>query len=224
MLEKKKKISKKEIQEDKLVTSYYQFMDFYNEHQTKILLGLAIIAIIIVGSVFYVNNLEEQNLKANTEMSRVLKLYEEKNFQDAVSGIPGTNITGFLSIADRYSGTEQGEIAKIFVGNCYTFLGRFDDAKRYYEDYSGDDAIYKAAALAGIAGYYEEKSEFEKAASYFENAANVNENVVGNPTYLLNAGINYKKVGKEEKAKELFERIKDDYQRSTEATQADRYL
>ncbi len=224
MLAKKKKITKKEIQEDKLVTSYYQFLDFYNEHQTKILLGLAVVAVIIIGTVLYYNNLEEKNLQANTEMSRVFKLYEEKNFQEAIDGIPGTNIIGFINIADKYSGTEQAEIAKIFVANCYYFLGRIDDAKRFYEDFSGSSDIYKAAALAGIAGCYESKDEFGKAASYFEDASQVNKNNVSNPTYLLNAGINYSKIGKAEKAKELFEVIKKDYKTSTEATQLDRYL
>ncbi|MGD8778430.1 MAG: tetratricopeptide repeat protein [Ignavibacteria bacterium] len=224
MLAKKKKISKKEIQEDKLVTSYYKFLDFYNEYQTKILSGLAIVAVIVVGSVIYINNLEEQNQQANAEISRVIKFYEEKKFQEAIDGVPGTNMTGFLNVVDKYGGTEQGETAKIFLANSYYFLGKIDDAKKYYDDYSGSSNIYKASALAGLAGCYEAEDNFEKAASLFGDAAKVDKNNVSNPNYLLNAGINYSKAGKKDKAKELFEVIKSEYKTSTEANQVNRYL
>ena len=36
MLAKKKKLSKKEIKEDKLVTTFYEAKSFYEENQTKI--------------------------------------------------------------------------------------------------------------------------------------------------------------------------------------------
>ncbi len=103
-------------------------------------------------------------------------------------------------------------------------MGKPEDAFKYYDDYGGSIGIYKAAALAGQAGYYAYKNNYEKAAELYEKAANVTKEDVLNPDYLLSAGENYISAGKNKEAKDILEKIRKDYITSTAAGQVDRYL
>jgi len=95
---------------------------------------------------------------------------------------------------------------------------------KYYENYNGSIDIFQAAALAGTAGYYASKNEYQKAAGLYKEAASVAKINAQNPDYLLDAAINYYNAGDNEEAKVLLEKIKEDYASSEANKQVDRYL
>ncbi|MCK5456213.1 MAG: hypothetical protein KAI45_03735, partial [Melioribacteraceae bacterium] len=158
MLAKKKKLSKKEIKEDKLVTTFYEAKGFYEENQTKILAALGTLAIIIVAIVLYINKVESNNEIASIELSRVIPSYNSGVYQEAIEGKPGTKVLGLRKIADEYGGSEQGELARIYLANSYYFTGQLDNALDEYDAYSGSDDLMISSALAGKASVYEAKS------------------------------------------------------------------
>jgi len=223
VIAKRKKLSKKQIKEDKLITSYYNAVKFYDENQSKILMGLGAVAVLVIAIVFFSNKSIEDNKNAAESLALVLDKFNNKEYEEAIEGVPGTNVVGFKSIAENYGGTEQGEIAKIFLADCYSYLGKYDEALKYYEDYSGNNNLYKATAKAGEALCYAAKGDNLKAAQLFEKAADVDENNIHTAEYLLRAGINYTKAGDSAKAKELFETIKTEYSTSTAARDVARY-
>ena len=224
MLAKKKKLSKKQIKEDKLITTYYKVIKFYEEYQSKIMIGIGAAAVVVIAIVFFNNKAIEDNKNAAVELSRVMQKFNEGSYQEAIDGVPGTNIIGFKRIVSAYGGTDQGEIAKLFLANSYSYLGNHDEALKYYEDYSGSNLIYKASALAGEASCYGAKGEYEKAAELFGEAASVYENETQNAEYLLNSGISYLKAGNNRKAKVAFEKVKNEYSTSASARQVDRFM
>ena len=128
MFTKRKKISKKQIKEDKLVTSFYEAKSFYQENQSKILIGLGVIAFLVVAILWYTNKNNEDNSLASIELNRVMPLYDGGSFQEAIDGRSGTNILGLKKIVDSYSGTENGELARVYLANSYYLLGKFDEA------------------------------------------------------------------------------------------------
>lgn len=224
MLEKKKKITKKEIKQDTLVTTYYKAYNFFLENQAKILIGIAAVALIVVAIIIFSNKRQSDNLAAANLLTKVIPLYEAGQFQEAIEGQKSTNVVGLKNIVENYGSTEQGEIAKIYLANCYLFLGKIEDAYEFYKDYDGSNPIFKATALAGEAAYYEYKKEYEKAADAYKNAAKISKENPSNPEYLLKAGINLIKLGKKEEAKAIFENIKKDYKTYPQVRQVDRYL
>ena len=153
-----------------------------------------------------------------------MNFYDRGSYLEAIEGKEGTNIAGLKKIVEDYGSTENGELSKIYLANSYNFLGRNDEALKYYEDYSGSNKTYKASALAGQAGIYADKKEYEKAANLFLKASRVSKDNPLNSDYMLDAGINYLKVGNNDQAKELFETIKKDYPTSTAFREVDRYL
>jgi len=224
VLKQKKKLQKKQLKEDKLVTTFTQVQEFYEDNQ-KIILGVvgAVAALILI-LFFYINKLENENLTATAELSRVLPAYENGGYQEAIDGKPGTNIIGLKSIVDLYSGTNQGELARIYLANAYFFLGQIAEAQKEFEDYSGSSLELKASAKAGVASCQESMSAFGDAASNYEKAADYNEFNPLNAEYLLFAGINYINSDQAEKAKEVLTKLKKDYSSSVAGREADRYL
>ena len=224
MLQKKKKISKKEMKEDKLVTFVNKSAKFFDEYKNKVFTYGAIIVVAIAAVYFYINQKKEDNLTAGTELSRVLTLYEQGSYLEAIEGKQGTNIIGLKRVVEEYGSTENGETAKIYLANAYSFLGNQEEAIKYYEDYNGNIEYLKSAALAGKAGYYASLGEYEKAADLYLSAAKISKLNVENPNYLLNAGIYYLQIGSKEEAKELFNEIKDDYATSLAGREVNKYL
>ena len=223
MLTKRKKLSRKEIKEDKLVTVYYQAIAFFEENKNRIAMYAGILAVLIIVIILFMNNKKKNNEIAGTELARVMNVYDSGNYLEAIEGRAGTKLTGLKKIVDSYGSTENGEIAKIYIANSYNNLGKLDEAYKYYQDYSGSDKIFKATALAGQASYQAYKKNYEKAADLYKKAAFVSDSDVLNPEYLLNAGINYMAAGKNSDAKELFDKIKKDFTTSTAFREVDKY-
>ena len=224
MLQKKKKLSKKEIKQDKLVELYYNFENFFNEYKSKILTYAGIVVVAAAAVYFYLNHKAEQNEKASLELSRVMDFFNQGAYLEAIEGKEGSNIVGLKKIVEEYDGTENGETAKIYLADCYAYLGNYDEAYKYYKEYDGSISFLKATALAGQAGYYAEQKEYEKAADLYLEASKISEINSQNPDYLLRAGINYMKNGNDEEAKVLFNKIKEDYMTSSANKEVDKYL
>ena len=224
MLTKRKKLSKREIKEDKLVTTYYKVYNYFNENKNRIGMYAGGLLVVIAAIYFYMNNKAENNLQAGIQLSRVMGLYDSGAYLEAIEGRQGTNIVGLKKIVSDYGSTENGEIAKVYLANSYQMLGNIEEAYKCYEDYSGSSKIFKASALSGEAGYYANKKEFEKAADLYRSASRVSKENVSNPEYMLKAAINYIDAGNKEEAKDLLETIRKDYQTSTAFREVDKYL
>jgi len=224
MLKKKKKLTKRAIKEDKLVSSFNNAISFIDEYRSKIMLygGITLAAAFLI--IFFVNRNIQLNQQAGLELSRMMTIYDSGSYLEAINGKPGTNLVGLKKIAEDYSGTENGETAKIYLANSYIFLGKYEDAYKYFKDYDGSINMFIAASLAGQGDYFAYKKDYEKAAEYFYNAAHINNLIALNPDYLLKAGISYLKTGNKNKAKEVFNNIKTDYKTSTVSNEVDKYI
>jgi len=224
MLSKKKKLSKKEIKEDKLVSLMVNVENFYEDYKSKIVLYGGILIVASIAAYFYVNQQKAANEEAGLHLSRVMQIFDSGSYLEAIEGRQGTNIIGLKRVVEEYGSTENGETAKIYLAGAYSYLGNYQEAFKYYEDYSGSIDIYKASALAGMAGYYATKKDYQKAADLYKEAAGAAEINAQNPDYLLDAAVNYYNAGDTEEAKILLEKIKEDYATSEARKQVDKYL
>lgn len=224
MLTKKKRISKKEMKEDKLVTSYYSAYNYFVENQAKILIGLGAIALVVVAVILFSNKKSNDNLTAAAQLSKIIPVFEAGQYQEAVDGQPSSNIAGLKTIVDDFGSTENGEVAKIYLAHAYTFLNKWEEAYNYYSDYSGSNTIFKSTAQAGEAAYYETKEDYKEAANLYKKAAQYSETNPSNAEYLLKAGINFIKLGNKAEAESIFKEIKEKYKTSPVVQEIERYL
>ncbi len=224
MLKKKKKLSKKAIKEDKLVALYYKSYQYIVDNSQRMMMYGGGLVVLIVLIIFYVNHKAQQNSKAGIQLAKVINLYDNGAYLEAIEGQAGTDVLGLKKIVDQYGGTENGETAKIYLANSYNYLGKTDDALKYYEDYGGSIDMFKAAALAGAAGCYADKKDYDKAAGLYKKAAHVSKEVVLNADYLMHAGINYLNAGETKDAKTMFDQVRKDYTSSAASQQVGKYL
>lgn len=224
MLKPKKKITKKEIKEDKLVTTYFEATTWYETNKKIVngaLVGVVVLAIVVVA---YMNNINANNQKANTELGKVISYYDQGRFDVAISGNLQENIRGLQSIVDDYGSTKAGELAKFYLANAYFAQNDYDKALKYFLDVSVKDELVTASAIAGAGACYEAKNDYEKAATTYEKAAFKSTKDVNAAENMFHAARNYLSAGKKEKAAELFKKVKKEFPTSIVAREIDRWI
>jgi tetratricopeptide (TPR) repeat protein len=223
MLTKKKKLSRREIKEDKLVSTHYKAYGYFDENRKRILIYTAAAVAVIALIYFYLQEKKQDNEDAGFALSKVLPAFDNGSYLEAIEGRQGVYI-GLKKIVEEYGSSENGETAKIYLANSYSMLGKLDDALKYYEDYNGSNELFKATSLAGEASYYAVKKDYKKAAGLYKDASKVSEQNILNPEYMLSAAINYINAGDTPAAKELLTTIKKEFTTSPAHREVDRYL
>ncbi|MBS4027997.1 MAG: tetratricopeptide repeat protein, partial [Ignavibacteriales bacterium] len=147
MLKPKKKIklSSKELKKDELLTFVEQVSAWYYENQRNVTTVAIAVVIVVAATVFYFYNANSENERASGELGKVYSLYDQQQFEQAIEGVAERNIPGLKTIADKYSGTDAGEIAELYLANAYFALGKFDEAHKHYDDCSVSDSRLQAA-------------------------------------------------------------------------------
>jgi TolA-binding protein len=79
-------------------------------------------------------------------------------------------------------------------------------------------------AKGAIGDAYLEKGDLSKGAAYYLEAANQDDNDLTSPLFLFKAGQTYELLGNYSEAIRAYERIKEDYPKSSEARNIDKYI
>jgi tetratricopeptide (TPR) repeat protein len=224
MLRPKKKISKRDLKEDALVSTYVRLTSFYEQNKRVISIGITAVVVAVFALVIYMKNRSENNEKAITALGAIFESYDAGQFQRSVDGIPEKNIQGLRSIVDNYGGSAAGEIARFYLASAYAQLGRYDEALREFEDCSLSGELLSVSRLSGIGSCYEAKSMFKDAAAFFEKAATQYPKDVSAAENLNNAARDYGLAGDRERAIDLYKRIKKNYPTTAFARDADRFI
>ncbi|PIE86320.1 MAG: hypothetical protein CSA05_01150 [Bacteroidia bacterium] len=185
---------------------------------------------IIVGAIFavvaiywgYSKYMDNQNQEAMARMFVAEQYFERDSFQVALNG-DGTS-PGFIEIINNYGSSKAGNLANYYAGISSLHLGNFDQAIEYLKDFDSDDSMVSSIALCGIGDAYMQKENLKDAASYYMKAASKNENNFVTPMALLKAGMAYEELGEYHKAVEVYQDIKNNFKRSTEARKIDKYI
>jgi tetratricopeptide (TPR) repeat protein len=224
MLRPKKKISKRDLKEDALVTTYVKVTSFYDANKRNISIALTALVVAVFAIVIYAKNRADNNEKAITALGAIFETYDAGQFQTAVDGIPEKNVQGLRSIVDNYGNSAAGDLARFYLASAYVQLGRSDDALKEFEEFSPPDELLAVARLSGIGSCYESRGRFKEAAGSFEKAATQYPKDVSAAENLNNAARDYAQAGDRDKAIDLFKRIKKNYPTTAFAREADRFI
>jgi tetratricopeptide (TPR) repeat protein len=224
MLKPQKKISRKEIKEDKLVSSYFNMRRWIEENQR--LVWYIVLAPVAIAAIWFWWNSKttEWNEKATAMVAKVTPYYDQGRYDMAINGVPQEGVQGLQAVVDEHGSTQSGQIAKLYLANSYYAIKNYDKALEYYKDISVSDKLISAAALAGAAACYEAKNDYASAASYFEKAASKNMTLMQAPENLQRSAVNYAAAGKKEKAIELLQTLKKEFPASSTAREVDRFI
>jgi len=224
MLNPRKKVTKKDLKEDKLVTTYFKASEYIEENKKRLSWLVGGLVVVSIGAVIYFNNRAANEEKAATALGQIIRYYDQGEYQTAIDGKPEKNVVGLKDVVENYGGTSSGDLARFYLANAYYYTGKIDEALNEFENFSGRYPPLRSSALAGIASCYEAKGDHQKAAEYFEKAASKSADAQLTPEYLHHAARDYGLSGKKDRAVELLKRLKKDFPTSTYARDADRLL
>jgi tetratricopeptide (TPR) repeat protein len=210
-------------QDEKIIELYHKGVDYFNENKNRAYTVLTIIVVIIAAVFVYFRYQRSKNEEADNQLLKVQQLYFSGSYEQAINGDSLGTTKGLIYIVDTYGGTESGQTAKLMLANCYYYLNDFDNALKYFKDFSGGNNFLKASSIAGIGAVNESKNEFLEAAKNYEKAANVGKEVPNNDEYLANAIRNYFYAKDIENMKKIIAQLKKDYPKSKFISQVLRY-
>lgn len=205
-----------------------RFELFIERNGKALLIALGVIVVLVGGYFSYKYlYLAPRAEKASAAMFEAQNQFERDSFALALNGNAGFD--GFLTIADEYGNTPQGNLAWHYAGLCYLHMGEFQQAIDAFKSYSasGDNAagtIIAAQNLGLIGDAYVELGNFEEGGKYYERAAAYSDNVSTAPTYLKKAGQVNEKLGNAGKALEQYQTIRNDYPRSMQARDIEKFI
>jgi tetratricopeptide (TPR) repeat protein len=201
-----------------------QAQNFFERNQT-VVLGVLTVAVLLVGGIFAYNNFYKapKAQEATEQMMQAQYQFERDSFALALTN-PGGGAYGFLDIIDSYGGTPQANLAKYYAGVCYLNIGEYEAAIDLLKSYSPDGQITPIMRNGAIGDAYSELSDYDSAISYYERAINAGDNSVLTTYYLKKLGMLYERNGEFAEAKEAYERIKNEYPNTVDASQIDKYI
>ena len=197
---------------------------FLIKYKNAIIGGVVAVIIIVAGFIMYKNlYAEPREEKAQAALFKGQEYFEQDAFEQALNG-DSIGYTGFLKVADEYSGTKAANLAKAYAGICYAQLGKYEEAVKMLDSLNGKDQMVAPAILGAAGNCYAQLGQLDKAASTLLSAADKADNNTLSPIFLIQAGEILVKQGKYDDAVNAYTKIKDKYFQSYQAMDIDKYI
>lgn len=138
-------------------------------------------------------------------------------------GAVGAN--GVLKVISKFGGTDAGNTAQYIAGACYLHSHDYNNAIKHLKEFSTTATQIQAAAYSMLGDANAELKKNDEAASYYNKAINANikdEFMV--PLFLFKAGQIAEVTGKTTEAIAFYKRVRDEYPKSNQAVDIDKYL
>lgn len=180
-------------------------------------IGVAITIIIVTILGFFGYNryyIEPKTTEAAEQMFQAQQYFEADSLDKALYG--DGNSLGFIDIISEYNMTKPGNLANYYAGISYLKKNDFEQAIDYLEDFNADDHLISPMATGAIGDAYLELGNKNKAAAYYLEAANIDDNGFTCPLFLYKAGQVNELLGNYDKAIDIYTRIRTKYYKSNE--------
>jgi len=218
----KKKVDQADnLQElESALTKTEQFIEDNQKIISYVIGGVIIVVAAFLGfKKFYLQPKEDEAL---SQMFMAENYFEKDSFNLAING--DGNYLGFLDIIDDYGITKAANRAKYYTGISYLHLGQYEDAIDYLNDFETDDLLLAPVAEGAKGDAYLELGESDNALKQYKKAYSLSDNELTAPVYMMKAATLLESMDEISDALKLFEEIKAKYPKTTEGTNADRYI
>ena len=203
---KKHHLSKRELKEDRLLSSMGRALDYFNDHRMTILLALG--GLIALVAVFGIYKSASKSGASRSEEILYLALndYEVGRYREAANGLQ--------QFVDRYPRHKRVGIAQTALGNAHLMLNETNEAKTQFEKAVGNAPRGSAAwvsAKTGLGLLAASQGMNDDAARLFEEAAEASESKEAAGEAIARAIGARIAAGQRDAAKALLEKATRDY-------------
>jgi tetratricopeptide (TPR) repeat protein len=160
--------------------------------------------------------------EAKAQMFVAEQYFERDSFNLALYGDGGE--LGFIDIIDEYSVTQTANLASYYAGISFLHIGEYESAIEHLKGFESDDQIISQMALGAIGDAYSELEEYDKSFSFYMKAAEGKINEFTSPIYLMKAALIQEHLENFNKAIDIYERVKKEHPKSSEARHIDKYI
>lgn len=196
-----------------------------DKYKKPVMAGLAVVVVAVAGFFLYKSFiLEPKNQKANEALFKGEQYFAMNDYDKALKG-DSTGYKGFIYIAEEYSNTKAGNLARLYAGMSYAQSGNYQEAVKYLESYDEcDDEMITPAAVGVLGNCYAQLNQLDKATETLLKAADMADNTTLSPMYLQQAGEIFESQGNTDKAMNCYKEIKNKYPQSMQAVEIDKYI
>jgi TolA-binding protein len=215
MLRPKKKIYKKEIKEDALVTFYFRVQKILNQYSKQINIGLAVVLALVIIGVLMARSKKGSEIKAEGQLSLAEQYYFTGDYPRVIQEME--------PVIKTYPGTRASGTAAFYAANACFAQGKYDDAEKYFNiaiRQSGHNPMQSASALAGLAAVEESRGQFGKAANLFKDAGKKFGRLFSSPFYLKEAARCCIQANDKQKAHDILDELQKEYPENAVADEA----
>lgn len=192
-----------------------------NKKSLSIIVGVivALVGIYVAWKYWYVAGKEKD---AQKELFVSETYFEKDSLNKAING-DGQSL-GLEGIVKDYGVTPSGNLAEYYLGIGYLKKGEYEKALEHLKEFNANDQIVAPVAIGAIGDCYVELNNVEEGISYYLKAAEKSKNKFTAPIYLKKAGMAYESMNNYKDAVKVYERIKTDYEKSTEGREIEKYI
>ena len=192
-----------------------------NQNVIMKLVGILLIIVFLFTGYtkFYIEPLEKE---ASEKMYIAEFYFQNNDFDKALNG--DGQFSGFISVASDYISTDAANLANYYAAICQINLGEYENVINSLNEFSTDDVVLSALSTGLIGDANMELGNVSEALNYYVSAANNNVNSFTTPYFMMKqAGIH--KINEDyASALEIYNSIKSDYPKSTQALSIDKYI
>ena len=218
-----KKIDKTEERIVAVEEAFSKTEQFIEKYQQIILIVIGVIIVVVLGFFgfkrFYLAPKEKD---AQSQMFMAEKYFEQDSLKKALNG--DGQYLGFLAVIDEFGMTKSANLAHYYAGICYLKMGQFEKALEQLNKFSSSDQVIGPMAKGAMGDANMELKQVQKAADLYMDAAEMKKNEFTSPLFLMKAAMANEELGNYEKAISIYKQIKENYARSNEAREVDKYI
>jgi outer membrane protein assembly factor BamD (BamD/ComL family) len=214
-----KRFSKKQIKEDRLVTTAFKTSEYVQKNPTPFVAGGIALAVIIAAILLFIWNANRKQTEASDLLIRARLSME--------AGQPEMAIPDLESLVRDYSGTDATGKGALLLASHYYVNQEYDKALQYFETIVSDyreDNIRLANAASGAATCHEFTGNFQEAARYHRISAEAFPDGIWAPEQMKKAMLDYLGAGDTSAAVVVAKDLDSLYQNTKEGLAAKRLL
>lgn len=225
---KNKRNKTEEIYDDEVMVDVIEGSDykepFWEKYQNYLIYAVG--GLLLIVAAFFAYKfliLAPKEKEAISEMSKAQMRFDQDSFALALEN-PGEGFSGFLDIADEYSGTKAGNLAKYYAGISYLNLGQFESAIEYLNKYDEDELLTAITKYGAMADAYSELNDMDNAKKYYRKALDQKQNGLLTPYFMYKYAFLLNSEGNKEESSKYFKEIVDEFPESSYARDAVRFI
>jgi len=202
MFRPRKKIHRKEIKEDALVTNYFKIRRLYEQYSRQVNIGLMVLLAAAVVGVLMARSKRGAEIKSQEMLGLAEQAYYMNDYPRVIRDME--------PILKNYPGTRAAGTAAFYMANAYFSQNNIADAEKFYKmvaDHYRQNPLFSSSSLAGLAAIEESRRQPAKAAKLYEKAGKQFPKLYAAPFYLQEAARCYLASGDRASALKLLDAI-----------------